>query len=185
MLAAALIIAGLAGVFFGVWYVLHRLREDLRREFQDQIDSLYVKVRLREPVAAAWPEAAPSPAPPSGGNATPGTPSHAKQEDGTEFADCAEAADTIPPETLAILTETVSAFLGKKVEICSARLLETSAPGVAGTQAPQPGTATWSQEGRAMVQASHDLVQARIPPASVRRLSDSLRGVLFEARDHD
>jgi hypothetical protein len=182
MLAAALIIAGVAVMFLGLRHMLNRLREDLRREFQDQIDSLYVKIRLREPVAAAWPDAAPILGPMPGSKTARDAASPAPQGDAAQSSDCPEIGDQIAPETLAIITETVSAFLGKKVQVRSARLLETATPEAARSQ---PVTATWSQQGRAMVQVSHDLVQARMPPTSVRHLSGSLRGVAFEASDRD
>ena len=57
------------------------------------------------------------------------------------------AAGEISPETMAVLTEAVAAFLGKKVRILSAKLLES----------PNESVNAWSQQGRVFVQASHNL----------------------------
>jgi len=57
------------------------------------------------------------------------------------------AAGEISPETMAVLTEAVAAFLGKKVRILSAKLLES----------PNEVVNAWSQQGRVFVQASHNL----------------------------
>jgi hypothetical protein len=53
----------------------------------------------------------------------------------------------ISPETMAVLAAAVTAFLGKKVRILSARLLES----------PNEVVNAWSQQGRVFVQASHNL----------------------------
>ncbi len=53
----------------------------------------------------------------------------------------------LSPETMAMLTEAVAAFLGKKVRILSAKLLES----------PNEVVNAWSQQGRVFVQASHNL----------------------------
>ena len=53
------------------------------------------------------------------------------------------AEETVPAETLAMIAVAVTAFLGKKVKIRSARLV--------------PTVNQWTQAGRAIVQASHNL----------------------------
>jgi hypothetical protein len=55
----------------------------------------------------------------------------------------APAEEHISPEILAVIAVAVTAFLGKKVKIRSASLLQTANP--------------WAQAGRAIVQASHNL----------------------------
>jgi methylmalonyl-CoA carboxyltransferase large subunit len=57
-----------------------------------------------------------------------------------------EDAD-VTPEIMPVLEAAVTAFLGKKVRILSARLLET----------PPEATSAWSQQGRVFVQSSHNL----------------------------
>lgn len=53
----------------------------------------------------------------------------------------------VSPEMMAILAVAVTAFLGKKARILSARLLES----------PHELVNAWSQQGRVFVQASHNL----------------------------
>ena len=50
----------------------------------------------------------------------------------------------VSPETVAIIAAAVTAFLGKKVKIRHARRIDS-------------GTTPWAQQGRAIIQASHNL----------------------------
>ena len=50
----------------------------------------------------------------------------------------------IAPETIAIIAAAVTSFLGKKVKIRHARRIDS-------------GTTPWAQQGRAIIQASHNL----------------------------
>lgn len=52
-----------------------------------------------------------------------------------------------PPDVLVVIAAAVSAFLGKKIRIRSARML----------QSPYEIVNPWSQQGRVSVQASHSL----------------------------
>ncbi len=52
----------------------------------------------------------------------------------------------ITPETLSMIAAAVTAFLGRKVRIRSAKLLS-----------PPGEVARWTRHGRAMVQTSHNL----------------------------
>ena len=56
-------------------------------------------------------------------------------------------AQEITPDTLAVLAAAVTAFLGKKVRIRSAKML----------QSPYEIVNPWAQQGRVIVQASHNL----------------------------
>ncbi len=53
----------------------------------------------------------------------------------------------VTPELMAVITAAASAFLGKKVRVLSAKLLEP----------PHEVISPWSQQGRVFVQASHNL----------------------------
>jgi methylmalonyl-CoA carboxyltransferase large subunit len=55
------------------------------------------------------------------------------------------AKEEITPEILVVITAAVTAYLGKKVRIRSAKLL----------QSPCEVVSIWSQQGRAIVHASH------------------------------
>jgi hypothetical protein len=59
-------------------------------------------------------------------------------------------AVTITPETLSVIAASVTAFLGKKVRIRSARTMQTP-------YAVQP----WARQGRLTVQTSHNLGRVR------------------------
>jgi hypothetical protein len=61
-----------------------------------------------------------------------------------------KTAATTTPETLAVIAASVTAFLGKKVRIRSARRLQTP-------YAVDP----WARQGRLIVQTSHNLGQLR------------------------
>ncbi|MGA2416235.1 MAG: hypothetical protein ABSF59_17410 [Candidatus Sulfotelmatobacter sp.] len=58
-------------------------------------------------------------------------------------------AEEIAPETLAAITETITGLLGRKVRIRSVKRLH----------APEAGLSSWAQQGRVVVQASHNLAQ--------------------------
>ena len=60
------------------------------------------------------------------------------------------SAVTIAPETLAVIAASITAFLGKKVRIKSARTI------------PAPyAVKAWARQGRLIVQTSHNLGQLR------------------------
>jgi len=52
----------------------------------------------------------------------------------------------VSPEIVAIIAAAVTAFLGKKVKIRHARRIDS-------------GTTPWAQQGRAIIQASHNLAR--------------------------
>ena len=52
----------------------------------------------------------------------------------------------LSPEIVAIIAAAVTSFLGKKVKIRHARRIDS-------------GTTSWAQQGRAIIQASHNLVR--------------------------
>jgi len=54
----------------------------------------------------------------------------------------------VTAETLSVIAAAVTAFLGKKVRVRSAKLLQTPY-----------GADRWARQGRVMIQASHNLVQ--------------------------
>ncbi|MFY9645770.1 MAG: hypothetical protein WAK29_11370 [Terriglobales bacterium] len=57
--------------------------------------------------------------------------------------------EQVTPETLRAITETVSALLGKKVRVLSVKTLPT----------PEAAVSSWAQQGRVVVQASHNFAQ--------------------------
>jgi hypothetical protein len=55
--------------------------------------------------------------------------------------------EQVTPETLVVIAAAVTAFLGKKVRIRSAKVLRPA----------QAGASAWSQQGRVLVHGSHSL----------------------------
>ncbi len=54
--------------------------------------------------------------------------------------------EPLSAETIAVIAAAVTSFLGKKVKIHHAHLLDS-------------GSSSWAQQGRAIIQASHNLVR--------------------------
>jgi hypothetical protein len=150
ILITALAVAGWAAAYIGSRGAMKRTCEqmradlrldDLRLEFQRQIDALSENVKNLERTggtsAPASTIALPEKKQPVVTNRVPHPP-----ETGT-------AAEEITPEILRTLTETITALLGRKIRIRSVKILRT----------PDPSANSWAQHGRAVIQASHNLVQ--------------------------
>ncbi len=173
MLTAVLIIAGWGVAYVALRQTVKKCCEEFRHEFQDQINTLHARVRLLDRAVAtrqatALPFVAPKaefsdarPAPPIAWP-TPAT------------------SDEVPPETMAVIAETVTGFLGKKVRICSVKRLP--APGIS-APTPADGAEPWAQQGRVLVQTSHEPVHGRAHAAPAPLSPTSLRGVVLETTD--
>jgi methylmalonyl-CoA carboxyltransferase large subunit len=141
LMALALIMMTGWGLTYLAIMISHRRKlDDLRREMREMEERLNAAVSSAR--AQSVPEA-PRPKPAPAAQITPGkqTPSSAKS-----------APPVIPevtPEMLIVIAAAVTAFLGKKVRVRSAKLLET----------PYELFNPWAQQGRAIVQASHNLGQ--------------------------
>jgi hypothetical protein len=109
---------------------------ELREEFQRQVESLSLRIKALE--ARATPSAM----------STPG-----KVESLAENA-AAQTTGAITPETLATITETITALIGRKVHIRSVKVLPT----------PPALANPWAQHGRAVVQASHNFTSRKREP---------------------
>jgi len=100
--------------------------EALRREMEARMASL----PLASPAAIPAPQVSPAPAP------MPVQPAAASN-------------NHVTPEVLLMIAAAVTTFLGKKVRIRSAKMLQT----------PYELFNPWAQQGRVVVQASHNLAQ--------------------------
>ena len=134
LLIAALVIAGWLTVWIGSQRSLKRACAELRLEFQGQIEALRAQLKaleqtsdIRMPATAA--------SSPAGSNAA------------QEEASTRRAADAITPETLAELTEAIATLLGRKVRIRSVKIMPM----------PHTNADPWAQQGRVIIQASHNL----------------------------
>ncbi len=130
----AVVILGYVAVYLLLQRNLDRTVQRLRGEWADEFRSLMVAARLEgrhapEPIAAAAPVPAPLVVLP------PPAPVVAKKEE-------------VSPETLLVIAAAVTAFLGKKVRIRSAKMLYS-----------HESFNAWSQQGRAVIQASHNVAQ--------------------------
>jgi hypothetical protein len=147
MLIAALVIAGWVVVYITSRRALQRTFPELRLEFQRQIDALSVKVTALERtvgVAAALPSAVRLP-----GKMEPLAADAVAPSAAQPHAIVTQSPADITSETLATIAETITALLGRKVRIRSVKILET--PSAVGNP--------WAQQGRVVVQASHNVAQ--------------------------
>ncbi len=130
----AVVIAGYVAVYLLLQRSLNRTIEKLRGEWAEEFRSLMVAARLEGKQA---PKLSPSdvPVPQPIAMPLPPAPVIAKKEE-------------LSPETLLVIAAAVTAFLGKKVRIRSAKMLYS-----------HESFNAWSQQGRAVVQASHNVAQ--------------------------
>ena len=127
---AVLLVAGWMATYFWSQRALKRTVAELRRELDERVAAIAAKLQpvpqvaqapvIPQPVSAALPTKAP-PAP---------------------------LREEVAPETLLLIAAAVTAFLGKKVRIRSAKMLYA-----------HESFNAWSQQGRVVVQASHNLAQ--------------------------
>ena len=141
-----LLIAGalIAVAYFTLRSEFRRTLAQLRLETDRQFDSLTSTIKalqrqvaeLSQTPAAIKPVAAPVSAP------------LAKVEPAASATKAAvPQAEEVTPEMLIVIAAAVTAFLGKKVRIRSAKMF----------QSPYEIVNPWSQQGRVFVQASHNL----------------------------
>jgi len=144
ILITVLVIAGWLALFIGSRRMLKRECAELRFEFQHQIDSLSAKVKdLVETVGTRTVAVAPGK-----------TKASAASSAAELQIPATDASGEITPETLATISNTVTALLGRKVHISSVKILET----------PNVMANPWAQHGRAVVQASRNFASRRREP---------------------
>jgi methylmalonyl-CoA carboxyltransferase large subunit len=128
---AVLVVAGCGLSVVGMWLTLRQTVDAQKHSIDGQLSQLAdavkaLEARLGEPAAAVV--------------AAPAAPVAAT-------APTVPEKEEITPEMLVVIAAAVTAFLGKKVRIRSAKMLHSTS----GIQNP------WSQQGRALIQASHNL----------------------------
>jgi len=156
-IVAALVVAGWAAAYVGSRRALKRtcdqIRAEVRLESQRQIDALSENVRTleRRGEIAAAPASAievPDRKPMDSAKPMPSTDPHGPVA-GAAATGSAATTEEITPEILRTITETVTALLGRKIRIRSVRILQT----------PDAAASSWAEQGRAVIQASHNLIQ--------------------------
>ena len=125
---AVLVVAGCGLSFVGLWLTLRQTVHEQRHSIDGQLSQLADAVKALE-ARLGEPAAAPADTVPVAG-----------------VASISPEKEEITPEMLVVIAAAVTAFLGKKVRIRSAKMLRSTA-GVANP---------WSQQGRALIQASHN-----------------------------
>lgn len=136
--AAALILAGWLVVFLSLRRMLKRTNADFRLEFDRRMETLSAKLRNLEDAASA--------------RTTPVTPAQ-KEASGSNVTrtPAPSGSEEITPETVAKIGDTITALLGRKVQIRSVKILET----------PETVSTRWAQQGRAVIQASRNFASRR------------------------
>jgi hypothetical protein len=137
---AVLVGAGCALTFFGLWFMLRHVAAEREDAMESQLSELAgalkaLEAKLAEVSRVPQVQAAAAPA---------------VEKEAAPAAAMQEAVhredEQVTPETLVLIAAAVTAFLGKKVRIRSAKMLRS----------PYPGVSAWSQQGRALVHASHN-----------------------------
>jgi len=139
VIVAALVVLGSLIAYFSLRRALRRIESELRQSAEDRVSILTNAVRGLEKQVADLILAAP----------------HISTAGASAMAALAqeavppqpEKAEAVTPEILVVIAAAVTAFLGKKVRIRSAKVL----------QSPYEIVNPWSQQGRVFVQASHNL----------------------------
>ena len=174
MIGAGLVVFACLITYF---YSLRRFRKssaDLQRKTQEELEILRRAIGSLQARIADLGKAAVTPAVTPAGPATPAPgvktelPSGIPQ--GTVIPLPSVSTDGVPPEIVVVIAAAVTAFLGKKVRIRSAKRL----------QSPYEIVNPWAQQGRVIVQASHNLLSG---PRSERGFAG--RNTFFEAANRN
>ena len=143
----ALIVMSFLISYLTAQHMLKQARDDAREQLELRLDGLTGAIaELEARIAALSPPAATR----SGAVTTSTTApvrSDAATANGAVSQSGTKPEEDIPAEILVVISAAVTSFLGKKVRIRSAKML----------QSPYEIVNPWAQQGRVIVQASHDL----------------------------
>ena len=143
MIVAVLVALGCAVTYISLQRALRRMISELRESTEERIRALATSLSAAEKRAAELslpPVAVPAVVPAVKAEAVVPVSKEAVHPE-------KEKAEEVTAEMLVVIAAAVTAFLGKKVRIRSARML----------QSPYEIVNPWSQQGRVFVQASHNL----------------------------
>jgi methylmalonyl-CoA carboxyltransferase large subunit len=148
VIMAVLVALGCVVTYVSMQRRLRRIVVELQQSSRQQLDALTQTLKageervaeLKRP-AATPPVVAPVAVPAAKAQAAPPTSEKAAAPPKQE------TQEEVTPEMLVVIAAAVTAFLGKKVRIRSAKML----------QSPYEIVNPWSQQGRVFVQASHNL----------------------------
>jgi len=144
VIALVVVAVGCGLTYVSLQSAFRRSVAELRLETERQLNALTSALKALETRIAAL-----SPAATVGPAAVPASAPVAKVEAAAPAAKAAvqQKQEEVAPEMLVVIAAAVTAFLGKKVRIRSAKML----------QSPYEIVNPWSQQGRVFVQASHNL----------------------------
>ncbi len=137
---AVIPLACLLAFYFAIMRAIRRSADQLRREFEERLDVVTLKARPKQP--------SPPPAEPVVTGGPVATAPRASQVSAPVPEPPKPVAEEVSPEMILVMAAAVTAYLGKAVRIRSARLLYS-----------HESFNAWSQQGRAVIQASHNLAQ--------------------------
>jgi len=155
MIAAVLIAAACLLTCLYSRRMFKQSNADLQRKTQEEFKALKRSIEALEARILDLSRAAPAPA----ASTTPISPVKTPVQPGTVIPFPSAGREGVSPETVVVIAAAVTAFLGKKVRIRSAKRL----------QSPYEIVNPWAQQGRVIVQASHNLLSG---PRSERSFTE-------------
>ena len=132
---AVLAVAGWVSLFIISRRAIQSECAALRVEFERRIGAVSAELRVSQPAADS-----------QTASSSVTAPAHVPA---LAAANPVQQTDEITPETVAMITKTITALLGKKIQVLSVKQL----------QMPNVTPESWAHQGRVVVQASHNLVQ--------------------------
>lgn len=177
MLGFALFAAGCVFIYLSSRFLLKHACSELRRQFQEQFDSLNAEIRLLQRSVAARPTL---PQPQVESNKPSATPT-------LERTVASQADEEVTPETRAIITDTIAGLLGKNVCVLSAKKIALPAHQTNVAHSSFESSEAWARQGRVLVHTSHESLYSRRTLATTAQPAVSPPGgdVDLEATDHD
>ena len=135
-LAAVITGAGCAAIYAFIARAMRRAAGERQTATEKQLSALAAKVKALEARLAEM------------GSSNSAQAKSSEIEPMAGFAENmgGEESEQVTPETLAVVTAAATTFLGKKVRIHAARTMPAS-----------DGAGEWAQQGRVLVQTSHNL----------------------------
>jgi len=134
---AFLVGAGCALSSVGLWVMLRQVLSGRQRELESRLDTFAGALKALEAKVAELSKVREKPAVVE--------PVAVVKAPATDAPPAVQKEDEVTPETLVVIAAAVTAFLGKKVRIRSAKKLAS----------PREAASQWSQYGRALVHGSH------------------------------
>jgi len=149
IVVALLVLAGWVVMFITARRMLKRTIEDFRREMDERVNSLLLSIKAAQAQAEETRKASVAAATPAQPLAKPQSTAVAQPAvSGPQpVSHAVEEPQEVPSDVLLVIAAAVTAFLGKKVRVRSSKMLQT----------PYEIVNPWVQQGRVVIQASHNL----------------------------